>query len=600
MQRVGEFRRMLDAARADLQQVAERLPRLTAELPFLDVYRHGEWAEEVKTLQETGVALSDAYARLHEQFERLARVRSFWVRFDDRVAVARLQDDVAALRERLTAWERQLDAFRRRLEGARAQVERWSNTWRAIREQITKLCGELPAAWQRAWQDLDQRLARLAAEPDEAARRAGLAQVKMEIAKWERAAEQLAVWAEWRQEAASRMPILDACLAKLASLQLAHSRAAEDVRRLKQEASDLAAMSAEQAASPDAAWSCAWLRRATPEVLRRASQVVALAQTPDPHALRVAAARAADQVQTLAAWLRSPEAKTLAEHWRRQDASRYAAFRARCDAALAEADAALAGAGAAEHAGASGSPAVRAEDVDRLLAVRGTLSELRSELEHEAAAFRSEEAELGARRDALQRRLADALAQLAAAGLADSAEYQKLSAWQERLWSVADEEELSRYERWLSEELRVVAALLSHREEEETLRRRADELAARHQGWQAGWPDGGWAVPAAGPYDTGPWWMLAQAVATAAEWWMLSDLLHEHGPGWGGPGWGGGSNGWEGADASWHDDPPDDDPPDDDPPGFWSAGNAPDDDGGGFGDPDDGWDGDGGGGWDNV
>ncbi|MBX5437052.1 MAG: hypothetical protein IRZ33_07530, partial [Alicyclobacillaceae bacterium] len=478
-QRWSQSDRQWRAAKQRRREIGDLLARLAEETAFTDVYHDGDLGRLVHDVRSRLNELTGRYAEASRRLDEWGGRRRWWRVGDADIDFARAMDEWDELHAAADRLRRDVERLNERLDEAKRAVSPLIQRWQALRGRLSRAVPEVPVQWHAQWRELDGELLRLSLESDAARRAAGTAEAEHKLRVWERRAGRLAVWAQWREQAAKRRPVVEGCVAKLERCGAGDGPTCQDLRRILADIDHVTSLDAVRAADDEGPW---WERLGPrfPVLVSRASHV--LAMMAGGGAAERGWAEARDRLEALIRWWEGPEAREGLDQLMAQEKSQGDRLRERLDAVLPAARE------LARLPGGTGPSALLS--ADRLLESAEQLAGLRGELESRLVEMRRERAEIHSRVSDLQRRIADALEVLAEAGMLDTEEYRKWSDWQREAAALAQGRDVAldrvrALERQVDLERPVVdAAVAARRSPDDTLRRRADELAQRHGSWQ--------------------------------------------------------------------------------------------------------------------
>ncbi|WDL98016.1 hypothetical protein [Alicyclobacillus sp. ALC3] len=530
LQRAGELSRRVHKARELRGALSGTVLQLQTETDFSEAFRAGEAASLANQTAATVKKLAADFTSANRRLDAMGGSARFVPSLTNMVAVAEVIETYEDIEKRMGPVQQSVRQLSDLLVRASAEVSAVEQSWSAVKETIGRLLGgAMPASWPKQWQAVDALFTRISAELDDVKRAGDLAQVHGTVVAWESAALRLQTWQDWQQHGEERQKILSLCVQRLADQ---HGTATGTYRDLLDAATDvqhISALSAAEVADSALEPLVQRLRSSLTERINRATQLLNFLA--DPASRRERLTQMAARLRALRDSLQAPDTQSALDLAVLSDAVGATSTRGQMQQWLKRSSELLA---SVEQASTAANDEIA--QADTLLQALAEGQEQKRALDLRAAAAKRALAEWGARLDALERAVADALKKLAAADLATHEEYQKWSGWQSDVLALRgqgatqDDARLRSLEARVEAEGRVVDALVASRQSvDEMLQQHLDQLVRRHgTDIPAPWSNRRGRVQQ--QLDTGDlagatWSALAMAEA-------LAEMSRYDGPGW--------------------------------------------------------------------
>lgn len=477
LQRMGELSRRIATAKKLRARLGSELLDMQSETDFSQAFQSGAAADLTKRSADTLAAIDRDFASANRSLDSVHKAARMMPTLTRMVQVAEVIETYEDIEKRMAPLRDGLKQLSELLKQASGEVEvvqqDWSQTTAVLRRTLND---DVPVAWKQRWDVTEVSLARLGAETDDVKRAGGLAEVRDTVDLWQSVSERLQTWADWQANGEERQVILTACLKRLREQGGDQTSACRDLAEAAEDVTHIRSLSAEAAASDTETALMDRLRGPLTELINRSTQLLHFLADPDaqPTRLTELATRlqaALDTWQTADVQALWPLVEQAEDAWAKAHYARVEAWRAQVKQLL-QADA------------QAQTPVLRA---DALLQTAAEGQRLRRDLEEHATAAKRAFAQWGARVDALETAIGEALRQLAAANLATSEEYQKWSGWQQQMADLRAQGlghgagRMRSWEKRVEAEQRVVeATVAAHDDVDEMMQRHLDQLVRRH------------------------------------------------------------------------------------------------------------------------
>ena len=480
MQRRTEMSRRLDAARRKQRAIAEKLTQLQRETDFADSYQAGEARELARAASEQSARLSAKFAEATRRLQNYTGWSLFTASMDAYVGLARILEEYEDVERGAESLRQQIG----RLDDVIKQAKDASGTlltdWQHAKERIIQAAGtDLPALWGREFANIESELMRLSVQTDVVKRAARLETLRLQISSWERDVPKLAVWGEWKAQANQRRPLMEASVARLSQIGATQTTTCGELQAALTRLDLLLALTPDQVRLPEHDSLTEQLGPSISNLLNRASVLLSLIG--DKAQLQDAARKQYGRLMSLSQRFFTPDYKLLETSVHQEDSDwskHYTQEREHIVKQIQSLPAFEEG---------SASPIVTLLFVDTVMYLAQQTSRIQTELEVRHGLVRQRDATYEARLSALVSKLSEGLAKLAGANLMGSDEYKKLTAWQEEVHKLQDQDtsdsaDIDKFERRIKEEWKVIEAAVSSRTSiDATLQEHLDHLVGHRR-----------------------------------------------------------------------------------------------------------------------
>lgn len=486
LQRKGEFRRGLDAVMENRNRLAGELSRLSTDAEFLDVYRDGETGKTAEELSERMSILTGVFKETIDECDKLKRGK--YHQLDRQVHLARVRESFEKIDQGIEQLDKKFQDFHEVIEKSRKMIMPLQQRFESVKNRIDGILHEkCPSVWKQEWRDLERRLtaSSLGESPD--SHDDPVVFFSSQIELWMERAEALSVWSEWNQEFKARTKTLESSRERLLAAGASSTHVCKMIEELMEAVSEMVSLSPQKVVEKRGIVRAAWLKQQLPTVLSLSMQFLSLLSHPETVAKVVK--QCVNDANNLMDTLESSD-------FVKKEATVLHADKGMDRNSIKEKSNWLATLKQTITKVSSLSTITVREAIpymDELLYTSDLLEEYVQKIEQFFVLYTNGQKALSQRVDETKKSLAQAMANLAEAGLANSREFEKLSKWQEDIHqyeetSSQDVVWIEQYEKRIANELVIVDGLVrGHKNLDSSLQTHLDKLSrhGRYSGHRA-------------------------------------------------------------------------------------------------------------------
>jgi hypothetical protein len=476
LQRKGEFGRGLDAVMENRNRLAGELSRLSTDAEFLDVYREGETGKTAKELSERMSILTGVFKETIDECDKLKRGK--YHRLDRQVHLARVRESFEKIEREIKQLDNKFHDFHETIEKSRKMVMPLQQRFESVKNRIDGILHEkCPLVWKQEWKDLERRLtaSSLGESPDSLYDPVAFFSSQIEL--WMERAEALSVWSEWNQEFKARTKTLESCRERLLAAGAKETHVCKMIEELMEAVKETVSLSPQQVVEKRGIVKAVWLKQQLPTVLSLSMQFLSLLSHPETvsKVVKQCVNDANNLMETLkySDFVKKENIVLHADKEMNRDSIK---DRANWLEILKQ---------TITKVSILSTITVREAIpyIDELLYTSDLLKEYVQKVEQFFMVYTSGQKALSQRVDEIKKSLAEAMAKLAEAGLANAQEFEKLSKWQEDIHQYEETSNpdvvwVEQYEKRIANELVIVDGLVrGHKNLDSSLQTHLDKLS---------------------------------------------------------------------------------------------------------------------------